>query len=1120
MAITPVSAVAFEEPDFTASSSVAAPAFAAVAGNLIAVCVKWDTSNGTTISSITDTAGNTYSLIAGSHVVVVGEITQQWGYTIAANAHAENVVTANFSSSNPWFKAIDVVQFSGIDAASPQDIVATAFNTSANEIISSSFTTDTADELILVGAIRHNALGEAWAWTPSSYETIAESAGEGNGGRLVVAARIVSEIQTSQAARGDTSTANHKSISVVSFRAGASTPPPEIDDVTPDEIHDGLTGIVIDGSNFGEDEGTVLISPVDDPDGDDPDYPEIEALGADLAVTNGTSNSVPMPSGIEAGDLLLIAVSHDTSGAVGCSGWTDITNQANGSACRLAIFAKLAVGSDTATVTASNNDIAAKSIRISKDLHGITDVSAIPRGTPATGSNGSPNPPSVGSLTAALKYLSLVFAASDDDDDTGSYAPSTYVPVSQHESASSTSSCLLQIASKEITGQTSEDPGNFALGATEEWVTQTLLIPQRPSLGAAVEQDVTAWSDEEIIVTADVDTLPLGGRYLFVVTADDQVSEPYPITLVAAPEDLDAERSEAIEVTDAIAGALRLVRISAPGALDQGVVSESVRAVVGPLVARVSDQAGVLEQVLPLLFQPQLRVVVSDGVSVADQLAAALTAVAQAADDVGISDPVEAQFRLSRLRAEVASALLLVDEAKAVLTPLPARVEAEAVSASDAAMLVLSPTALAFAELLSAVDAASVLLSAVRLVVHQNDLAAVSEASSVVLSPLVGRGGDDLGASDLASLLLSLVRVTVSHADSAGMSDAATLALTPLLVSVVDQMAALDAAEAEIAQTGIRTDVADALGAVDEARLALTVIVGAVEAVLLADAATVQAQFVRLAGLVSDAAQVMDAAHAAVSPIVGRPSESVSVLAVASVELYASAFHILVPESVLSVDTVSAALTPLVVSIAEQAEAVESAVAAIAQMGISASYADAVETAEEARAALTAVAKAASDVMLADETIVQARLVRLVVAASEAAAVLDAAHAALSPIVGHPSEALAVMATATVALHSVVLSLLASEQAAIFEAASVVMSPSIVRASEAVAVLALAEAVLAFMVEMLPVDVADVLGSGDMASVVFRRTPERVYAVGIRLRSGHTVGVQGRTGRVRDVEIR
>jgi hypothetical protein len=118
---------------------------AQTAGNLNVIAVMWgDTTS--TVSSVTDSNGNTYALAVGP--------TKATGLTSAIYyakkiASGGNTVTVKFSKSAA-FPNVNELEYSGLDTSSPLDVsaAATGTGTTAN---SGSATTTSASELI-VGA--------------------------------------------------------------------------------------------------------------------------------------------------------------------------------------------------------------------------------------------------------------------------------------------------------------------------------------------------------------------------------------------------------------------------------------------------------------------------------------------------------------------------------------------------------------------------------------------------------------------------------------------------------------------------------------------------------------------------------------------------------------------------------------------------------------------------------------------------------------------------------------------------------------------------------------------------------------------------------------------------------
>lgn len=113
-----------------AGTTVSTSAFSATSGNCIAVAVS-TYENTAVVSSVTDTAGNTYTRVRGDTHSFAG--SQEIWVAKNITGHASNVVTATFSASVASGRRINVSQFSGRDPSSPvhdSDVGSVTFGTS------------------------------------------------------------------------------------------------------------------------------------------------------------------------------------------------------------------------------------------------------------------------------------------------------------------------------------------------------------------------------------------------------------------------------------------------------------------------------------------------------------------------------------------------------------------------------------------------------------------------------------------------------------------------------------------------------------------------------------------------------------------------------------------------------------------------------------------------------------------------------------------------------------------------------------------------------------------------------------------------------------------------------
>lgn len=194
-------------------ATIAAAAASHTAANCLAVSVSWYAA-GVTISSVTDTAGNTYT--ARTRVDVPGyddRLQIFYAYNISGNA--SNVVTATFSASAPYV-AIAVEQYSGIlTTGTPYDTEASGTdNLTTQTLTSGAFTTSQADELIYVALYAPNPT----SLTAGSGYTLRENLF--NGSSAGVEDKIVASIQTSVTATATTQVlVSRWAIAVATFKA-------------------------------------------------------------------------------------------------------------------------------------------------------------------------------------------------------------------------------------------------------------------------------------------------------------------------------------------------------------------------------------------------------------------------------------------------------------------------------------------------------------------------------------------------------------------------------------------------------------------------------------------------------------------------------------------------------------------------------------------------------------------------------------------------------------------------------------------------------------------------------------------------------------------------------------
>jgi hypothetical protein len=216
-AATPVPIVSATGSNYSGSttSSLTTAAFNSTGSNFVVVGVRYNQDSGETISSVTDTAGNTYQLASGAVDTFAGARMELW-YAMNATSHASNVVTVNMGAAVDYW-TVNVAAYSGMATASAFDAVATGQEGSGgNDVTTGTFTTAQADELI-VGV---SAITVSGTWSVGTGLTTIRV----QDGLSVVALAdaIVSSIQTGVTATMTNTSTTSKHLVVATFKAAAA----------------------------------------------------------------------------------------------------------------------------------------------------------------------------------------------------------------------------------------------------------------------------------------------------------------------------------------------------------------------------------------------------------------------------------------------------------------------------------------------------------------------------------------------------------------------------------------------------------------------------------------------------------------------------------------------------------------------------------------------------------------------------------------------------------------------------------------------------------------------------------------------------------------------------------
>jgi hypothetical protein len=210
-------------------------------------------------------------------------------------------------------------------------------------------------------------------------------------------------------------------------------------------------------------------------------YASVVATSTYSSGSNSTSHVVPMPEGVEVGDLLLMTARSVNETITWPSGWTQIHNRV-GSA-QLAAAYKISDGTEGAdeTVTLGASNLFRAVVERIVDH----DPSSPPVAQSTTGANGTsanPDPPSFSPAAGSKKYLWHASAVTNAAS--MSAGPSSYIGY--------LASVSVAVAHRRLESAT-ENPGTFTSSASSGWTANTVAIsPAVPGVTGAATLSGTA----------------------------------------------------------------------------------------------------------------------------------------------------------------------------------------------------------------------------------------------------------------------------------------------------------------------------------------------------------------------------------------------------------------------------------------------------------------------------------------------------------------------------------------------------------------------------------------------------------------------------------------------------
>ena len=199
-------------------------------------------------------------------------------------------------------------------------------------------------------------------------------------------------------------------------------------------------------------------------------FPQVAAVNGGNNTGSGTSHTVNLPAGIEAGDLLLVFFASDGTPTITFpGGWTELFQTSNDSV-GFGAWYRIADGEEGATITVTTS----ASEMTAHTSYRITGYSGTPEvGTRVPGFSCYPDPSSLTPSWEAKDTLWFACEGNNKDSTVGAY-PTNYTN-GRNDYAFNLQGVSVGSARRELNA-VSEDPGTFTISFSSQWIATTVAI--------------------------------------------------------------------------------------------------------------------------------------------------------------------------------------------------------------------------------------------------------------------------------------------------------------------------------------------------------------------------------------------------------------------------------------------------------------------------------------------------------------------------------------------------------------------------------------------------------------------------------------------------------------------
>ena len=337
-------------------------------------------------------------------------------------------------------------------------------------------------------------------------------------------------------------------------------------------------------------------------------YPTIANYTTGMTASNATSTSITVPSGTQAGDLMLLLISKDGTGLfTNPSGWTQLAQRAYSGQSVAGYYRQL-------TAPLSNFTIAHASEMTAWILLQIPGGDIPQISSYVDGSSTAPNPPSLThSFVAGTEVMWLAMMGHDYNRTTSAY-PSNFPDNRINSRSTATGGSGVSMATLNSTTNP-QDPSAFTISSKDTWTAYTLAIrlsSRTLTVGSGGNGSTTPTTGVHNYSHGSVVTLtanPSAGSYfkkwvvdgVDVFTASTQVtmtSEKTATAYFADYKELSGDIETGVETSSTI-----VLRVSLSGISESGVESVSTLSKIAGLSLlseNATETSSVLGRILNL----------------------------------------------------------------------------------------------------------------------------------------------------------------------------------------------------------------------------------------------------------------------------------------------------------------------------------------------------------------------------------------------------------------------------------------------------------------------------------------------------------------------------------------